>query len=116
MSKPDQFPAFTSCSAWRFASKFRWKNLESQTLRPPKHPGFRVQLDFDASFNSHKTSLLGLSPQVFAALPPGLPKRLDPKHYRYAVVGLKDDTMGELIPSGSGVVVDVMQDAVKVSD
>jgi len=33
-----------------------------------------------------------------------------------AVVGLKDDTMGELIPPGSLVEVDVMQNAVQVFD
>jgi hypothetical protein len=45
-----------------------------------------------------------------------LQQRLDPSRYRYAVVGLKDDTMGELIPPGSLVEVDVTQDVVEVSD
>lgn len=81
-----------------------------------REPGFRFQLNFDAAFNSHETSLLKLNPQELATLPAALRKRLDPRRYRYAVVGLKDDTMGELIPPGSLVEVDVMQNAVQVSD
>src|SRR4051794_25308391 len=77
-----------------------------------REPNFRFQLNFDTSFNSHETSLLKLNPQELATLPPALRKRLDPRRYRYAVVGLKDDTMGELIPPGSLVEVDVMQNAV----
>jgi transcriptional regulator with XRE-family HTH domain len=81
-----------------------------------QEPGFRFQLNFDAGFNSHETSLLRLNPQELASLPPTVSKRLDPRRYRYAVVGLKDDTMGDLIPPGSVVEVDVMQNAVQVSD
>jgi transcriptional regulator with XRE-family HTH domain len=81
-----------------------------------REPGFRFQLNFDTSFNSHETSLLKLNPQELAALPPVLRKRLDPRRYRYAVVGLKDDTMGDLIPPGSLVEVDVMQNTVQVFD
>ena len=84
--------------------------------RETRETGFRFQLNFDNSFNSHETSLLRLNPQELAALPPALRKRLDPRRYRYAVVGLKDDTMGDLIPPGSLVEVDVMQNAVQVFD
>src|SRR5438309_9242015 len=79
-------------------------------------PGFRFQLNFDTNFTSHETSLLKLNPQELGTLPTALRKRLDPRRYRYAVVGLKDDTMGELIPPGSLVEVDVMQNIVQVSD
>jgi transcriptional regulator with XRE-family HTH domain len=81
-----------------------------------REPGLRLQLNFDASFNSHETSLLKLDPQELATLPLALRKRLDPRRYRYAVVGLKDDTMGDMIPPGSLVEVDVMQNAVQVFD
>lgn len=81
-----------------------------------REPAFRFQLNFDAGFNSRETSLLKLNPQELGTLPPALRKRLDPRRYRYAVVGLKDDTMGELIPPGSLVEVDVMQNAVQVFD
>jgi transcriptional regulator with XRE-family HTH domain len=86
------------------------------TALETREPSFRFQLNFDTSFNSHETSLLRLNPQELAALPPALRKRLDPRRYRYAVVGLKDDTMGDLIPPGSLVEVDVMQNAVQVFD
>ncbi len=75
-------------------------------------PGFRFELNFDATLNSDETSLLKPNPLESPA-PPG---RLDPKRYRYAVIGLADDTMGELIPPGSVVEIDVTQNAVKVSD
>jgi transcriptional regulator with XRE-family HTH domain len=75
--------------------------------------GFRFQLNFDASFNSHETTLLRLNQQELAALPQTLRKRLDPRRYRYAVVGLDDDTMGGLLPPGSLVEVDVMQNEMR---
>ncbi len=90
--------------------------LRGPSAMEAREPGFRFQLNFDASFNSRETSLLRLNPQELAALPPALRNRLDPRRYRYAVVGLKDDTMGELIPPGSLVEVDVMQNAVQVFD
>ncbi len=61
-----------------------------------REPSFRFQLNFDTRFDSRETSLLKLDAQELAALPPALRKRLDPRRYRYAVVGLKDDTMGDV--------------------
>jgi hypothetical protein len=79
--------------------------------------GCRFQLTFDAaSFNSQETRLLALNPQELAGLPPAQFKRLDPKRYRYAAIGLKDDSMGDLIPPGSLVEIDVKQNEVQVSD
>ena len=92
--------------------------LEPSPHRPEtgdaREPSFRFQLNFDTRFDSRETSLLRLDAQELAALPVALRKRLDPRRYRYAVVGLKDDTMGDLIPPGSLVEVDVMQNAVQV--
>jgi transcriptional regulator with XRE-family HTH domain len=88
--------------------------LRGEAAIEAREPGFRVQHDLDASFNSHETSLLRLNPQEMAALPPRLRNRLDPRRYRYGVVGLNDDTMGDLIPPGCLVEVDVLQNAVKV--
>jgi transcriptional regulator with XRE-family HTH domain len=76
--------------------------------------GFRLPPNFDANFSSQETTLLKLDSQKLGVLPPGLRNRLHPGRYRYAVVGLKDDTMGELIPPGSLVEVDVLQNAVQV--
>jgi len=91
-------------------------NLSRLDSNETRAPNFRFQLNFDTSLNSHETNLLKLNPQELAALPPALRKRLDPRRYRYAVVGLKDDTMGDLIPPGSLVEIDVMQNAVQVFD
>jgi len=79
-------------------------------------PGFRFQLTFDTGFNNQETRLLTPNPQELADLLPAQFKRLDPKRYRYAAIGLKDDSMGDLIPPGSLVEVDVKQNAVQVSD
>jgi hypothetical protein len=81
-----------------------------------QEPGFRFQLTFDVGFNSQETRLLTLNPQELAGLPLAQFNRLDPKRYRYAAIGLKDDSMGDLIPPGSLVQVDVKQNAVQVSD
>jgi hypothetical protein len=78
--------------------------------------GFGFQINFDTNFTGHETSLLQLNPPELATSSPALRAHLDPKPHRYAVVGLKDDTMGELIPPGSLVEVDVMQNAVQASD
>src|SRR5580704_8216820 len=53
-----------------------------------REPSFRFQLNFDTCFDRYETSLLRLNPHELAALPPALRERLDPRHYRYAVVGL----------------------------
>jgi transcriptional regulator with XRE-family HTH domain len=87
--------------------------LETTAIR---QPDFRFQLNFDRSVNSQETSLLGMEPQELAALPPALQKRLNPKRYRYALIGLNDDTMGDLIPPGALVEVDTAQNAVQISD
>src|ERR1700720_3324156 len=81
-----------------------------------REPGFRFRPNFDAGSNSHETSLLRLNPRELTSLAPALPNGIDPTRYRYVVVGLKDDTMGELIPPGSVVEVDVTQNEVQVSD
>jgi transcriptional regulator with XRE-family HTH domain len=86
------------------------------SARKATEAGLRFQLNFDAGVTSHETTLLRLNPQELAALPLALRKRLDPRRYRYAVVGLKDDSMADLIPPGSLLEVDVMQNAVHVFD
>ncbi len=71
---------------------------------------------FDASLQSDETTLLTLNPREFATFPPTRTGSLDPRRYRHAVIGLKDDTMGELIPPGSVVEIDIDQNAVQVAD
>jgi len=99
----------------RFAGPLESGPAPPESIEVPQ-PSLHFQLNFDTNFSRHETSLLKLNPQELATLPPALQERLEPRRHRYAVVGLKDDTMGELIPPGSLVEVDVMQNAVQVSD
>jgi transcriptional regulator with XRE-family HTH domain len=71
---------------------------------------------FEASFYNDETTLLTLNPREFATLPPTQPGLLASRRYRYAVIGLKDDTMGELIPPGSVVEIDTAETTVHVAD
>ena len=81
-----------------------------------REPSFRFQLNFDTGFENQETCLLRMNSKDLVGLfPPPLHKYLDPKRYRYAVVGTKDDTMGDLIPPGSLVEIDVTQNAVHMS-
>jgi transcriptional regulator with XRE-family HTH domain len=80
--------------------------------------GRREGLPFSFNVTSQsireETDLLQSNPEEWAALPLGF-FRLDPRRYRYALVGSKDDTMGELIPPGSLVEVDTQQNIVQMS-
>ncbi len=80
----------------------------------PRDPGFRFQLNFDTRFSNRETSLLKPDAQELASLPSDLRRRVDPRRYRYAVIGLLDDSMGDLIPPGSLVEVDILQNTVQV--
>jgi transcriptional regulator with XRE-family HTH domain len=76
--------------------------------------GFRFQLNFDTQFAFQETTLLRVPPQDAGVLPTSLPKRLDPKRYRYAVIGSKDETMADLLPAGTLVEIDTTQITVQV--
>jgi transcriptional regulator with XRE-family HTH domain len=81
-----------------------------------REPRFRFQLNFDTRFHAEETSLLKLdNPERLAALPATLQARLDPRRYRYAMIGLEDDSMGDLIPPGSLVEIDTKQNTIQVS-
>jgi len=83
-------------------------------LLATQEAGFRFQLNFDTQFSFQETTLLRVPPQDAGVLPGPLPKRLDPKRYRYAVIGSKDDTMADLLPPGSLVEIDTTQITVQV--
>jgi hypothetical protein len=83
-------------------------SLASGSQLEVREPGFRFQLNFNTGFESEETCLLRLDPKDLLGLfPPPLHKYLDPKRYRYAVIGTRDDTMGDLIPPRSLVEIDV---------
>ena len=86
-------------------------DLEPLDLR--EH-GFRFQLHFDNQLNLKDTSLLEANPDQWGPMPASLRKRLDPLQFRYALIGLQDDSMGDLLPPGSLVEIDKEQNVVEV--
>jgi transcriptional regulator with XRE-family HTH domain len=79
---------------------------------PRESPPF--PLSFTSQSARQETDLLQSNAEEWPALPLGFFK-LDPQRYRYALVGSKDDTMGELIPPGSLVEVDTQQNVAQMS-
>jgi hypothetical protein len=79
-------------------------------------PDFHLLPNVEAGFENQETCLLRLRPtQLVEIFPPQLHRYIDPKRYRYAVIGTNDDTMYDLIPPRSLVEVDVMQSAVHMA-
>ncbi len=77
-------------------------------------PPFRFALNFDTNLAVEETTLIRLRPQDAANLPSTLMTNVDPVRYRYAVIGAKDDSMGDLLPSKSIVQIDTSQNTVRV--
>ncbi len=67
--------------------------------------------DFDAHIDPDETMLLG--PEQWECVPAELRGRLHPDRYCYALIGLKDDTMGSILPPESLVEVDEQQAEVR---
>jgi hypothetical protein len=75
---------------------------------PWENRPFPFRLKFSPQFARDETTLLGPNPKEW----PGFPDaafNLDAQRFRYALIGLKDDTMGEMLPPGSLVEVDTEQ-------
>jgi transcriptional regulator with XRE-family HTH domain len=77
-------------------------------------PGFPFRLNFDVAFNAQQTTLLIGQPQEMAKIPPVLQGRLDPRRYRYAVIGAEDDHLTDLLPPRSVVEIDTTQVTVEL--
>lgn len=84
-------------------------DLESVDLRH----GARFELHFDRRLNVKETNLLDQELPESPLIPPSLRKRLDPSRFRYALVGLEDDSMSDIIPAGSLVEIDREQTTVE---
>jgi hypothetical protein len=78
-----------------------------------KELGFSLQLDFSTHLDIQQTNLLQASSPAWQCLPAPLLERLNPSRYRYAVIGLEDDTMGDLMPPGSLIEIDPKQTSVE---
>ena len=74
----------------------------------------RFELRFDNQVNAKQTNLLAPDPEHWGKMPTSLRKRLDPLRFRYALIGLEDDSLGELLPPGSLVEIDKDQNAVEL--
>lgn len=70
---------------------------------------FRTSITFDA------TRLVTESPEELG-IPTTVCRELDEADFRFGIVGINDDTMGELVPGGSVVVVDKSRTTVELSD
>jgi hypothetical protein len=75
---------------------------------PWENRPFPFRLKFSPQFAHDETTLLGPNPREWPGFPVGA-FNLDAQRFRYALIGLKDDTMGELLPPGSLVEVDTEQ-------
>ena len=75
--------------------------------------GLLFRLNFDNRVNPKETSLLPEKPEEWGLVPAALAKRLHPERFIYAVVGLDDDSMGEIIPPGTLVEIDREQNVIQ---
>lgn len=71
------------------------------------------RLNFDNRVNPKETNLLPEKPEEWGLLPAALAKRLHPERFIYAVVGLDDDSMGDIIPPGTLVEIDREQNVIQ---
>ena len=83
------------------------------TYSPPSEPPFRFQLNFDTQIGTDETTLLQVQSRNFPFLPPVIRNRFDPTRYRYALIGSKDDSMGDLLPPRSLVEIDTTQKTIE---
>lgn len=71
------------------------------------------RLNFDTRFNPHEISILPPKPEEWGIAPASLMKRLQPKRFTYAVLGIDDDSMADIIPPGSLIEIDREQNVIR---
>jgi len=71
------------------------------------------RLNFDNRVNPKETGLLPGKPEEWGIAPAALVKRLQPRRFTYALVGLDDDSMGDIIPPGSLIEIDREQNVIQ---
>jgi len=97
-SAPDIFEVASISRQWSF----------SDTDRP-------FSLTFQSSIKFDTTRLVMESPEELG-VPAAVRLQLDLGEFRLGIVGVSDDTMGELIPAGSVVVIDKSHNTVEIGD
>ena len=89
---------------------------QSETILEPTdltETDVSLQLHFDNRVNPKETNLLPGKPEEWGILPSALLKRLQPRRFLYALVGLDDDRMGDIIPPGSLIEIDKEQNKIQ---
>lgn len=83
-------------------------SVNEEALETPVLEGhsFRFRLNFDVRVPPRETRLVSGEDQDLQLLPACLTSSLEPKRFLYAVVGLNDHGMSDIIPPGSLVEVD----------
>jgi len=71
------------------------------------------RLNFDNRINPRETNLLPGKPEEWGMAPTALVKRLQPRRFTYALVGLDDDIISAIIPSRSLIEFDREQNEVQ---
>ncbi len=79
-----------------------------------RQSGSRFTLHFDNRVDLKQTSLLEPGVDELALIPASLRQQMDPSRFRYAIVGLDDDSMDDIIPGGSLVEIDREQCKIEV--
>jgi hypothetical protein len=72
-------------------------------------------LKFQTSISFDTTRLVTESPEELG-IPAAVRRELDNADFRFGIVGINDDTMGELVPAGSVVVIDKSRNTVEMGD
>lgn len=87
------------------------------TLEPPEliETDLPFRLTFDNRVDPRGTNLLHGRPQEWGIAPAALLKRLKPQRFTYALVGLEDDSMYDIIPPGSLIEIDRQQSTIQES-
>lgn len=87
------------------------QSAQPMDLRPQ---GFRFQLHFDRHIDPNETTLLHQDLAQSGLLSGPQHQGLNPQRFRYALIGLQDDSMGDVIPPGSLIEIDKEQSTIVV--
>ncbi len=90
-------------------------STEETTLEPVDllENDLRFRLHFDNRLSPKETNLLPGKVEEWGVLPAALLRRLQPGRFVYALIGLEDDSMDDIIPPGSLVEVDKEQNTIQ---
>ena len=80
----------------------------------PRGPGFRFQLQFDQRIDANQTTLLHPDLVQLGSLPARAHEGLNANRFRYGLIGLEDNSLGDVISPGSVVEIDKDQNTVLV--